>query len=138
MRRVFADTHYWIAIIVADDPWRRLAFEARRRLGRVQLVTTDAILTEFLGAVGKSAFSRTMATTFVKEMLSAAGVDIIPDSRELFLEALDLYASKPDKTYSLVDCISMCLMRSLDINDVLTNDHHFAQEGFNVLIRLKS
>jgi len=39
-----------------------------------------------------------------------------------------------DKAYSLVDCISMTTMRQMHITAVLTNDHHFAQEGFDTLL----
>lgn len=34
----------------------------------------------------------------------------------------------------MVDCMSMQVMRNRDLNDVLTNDQHFSQEGFNVLL----
>lgn len=47
---------------------------------------------------------------------------------------LQLYESRPDRTYSLVDCISMNAMREEGITDALTNDHHFTQEGFTILI----
>ena len=32
MRKVFADTLYWVAIIRPNDPYQRAAMEARRRL----------------------------------------------------------------------------------------------------------
>ena len=59
----------------------------------------------------------------------------MPQTRESFLRGLDLYAKRSDKEYSLVDCISMTAMRDNGITDILTNDHHFAQEGFHVLIQ---
>lgn len=40
-----------------------------------------------------------------------------------------------DKGYSLVDCISMTTMRRHGILKILTNEHHFMQEGFNVILR---
>ena len=44
-------------------------------------------------------------------------------------------AARPDKGYSLTDCISMQTMGSQGIRDVLTNDRHFEQEGFQALFR---
>ena len=41
---------------------------------------------------------------------------------------------RTDKDYSLIDCISMNACRQEGITEVLTNDHHFSQEGFTVLI----
>jgi uncharacterized protein len=44
-----------------------------------------------------------------------------------------LYKDRPDKEYSLTDCISMQVMRREGLTEVLTNDHHFTQEGFRIL-----
>ena len=41
---------------------------------------------------------------------------------------------KAVKEYSLTDCISMNVMKTESINEILTNDHHFDQEGYDVLI----
>jgi predicted nucleic acid-binding protein len=58
---------------------------------------------------------------------------VIPQSRSSFLDALALYEARPDKAYSLTDCISMDVMRREGLTEVLTNDHHFTQEGFHIL-----
>ena len=58
---------------------------------------------------------------------------MIHQTRELFLEGLTLYEARPDKEYSLTDCISMQAMRHEGLTEVLTNDHHFTQEGFHIL-----
>lgn len=47
---------------------------------------------------------------------------------------MDLYEQRLDKGYSLVDCISINVVRDRGITEVLTNDHHFEQEGFASLI----
>jgi len=46
-----------------------------------------------------------------------------------------LYAARPDKGYSLTDCISMQTMRRKGLVEVFTNDLHFEQEGFRALFR---
>jgi predicted nucleic acid-binding protein len=38
--------------------------------------------------------------------------------------------ARPDKGYSLTDCISMQTMRKEGLTEVLTKDRHFEQEGF--------
>jgi predicted nucleic acid-binding protein len=60
---------------------------------------------------------------------------VIPQSRSSFLAGLDLYTQRPDKGYSLVDCISMQTMRKEGLTEVLSNDRHFEQEGFRALFR---
>ena len=59
----------------------------------------------------------------------------MPQSRESFLNGLELYRQRLDKKYSLADCISMQTMLSLGIAEALTNDRHFEQEGFRAIFR---
>ena len=58
---------------------------------------------------------------------------VLPQTHDSFLEGLALYESRLDKAYSLTDCISMQVMRREGLTDVLTNDHHFTQEGFHII-----
>ena len=60
-------------------------------------------------------------------------IQIIDATHENFLNGFQLYQSRLDKGYSLTDCISMNVMREHDISEVLTHDHHFKQEGFQIL-----
>jgi predicted nucleic acid-binding protein len=68
-------------------------------------------------------------------MLESSVVRIIPQSRESFRAGLRLYRARPDKGYSLVDCISVQTMRKERLTEVLTNDRHFEQEVFRALFR---
>jgi predicted nucleic acid-binding protein len=60
---------------------------------------------------------------------------VIPQSRESFRSGVALYGARPDKGYSLTDCISMQTMRKEGLTEALTNDRHFEQEGFRALFR---
>lgn len=71
----------------------------------------------------------------VEAMLTDPAVRVIAQTHESFAAGLELYRSRPDKGYSLVDCISMQTMRREGIAAVLTGDHHFEQEGFRALFR---
>ena len=62
-------------------------------------------------------------------------IRVIPQCRESFLGGLQLYCARPDKGYTLVDCISMQPMWKEGLTEVLTNDRHFDQEGFRALFR---
>jgi predicted nucleic acid-binding protein len=62
-------------------------------------------------------------------------VKVMPQSRESFLAGIELYRARPDKGYSLTDCISMITMRREGLTEALTNDRHFEQEGFRALFR---
>ena len=136
MNWVFADTLYWIASILPEDPWHEPALRASAALSRdTRILTTQEVLTELLSAcAGRGDFLRLEAAHAVRAILENVYVTVLPQSSESFFFGLALYEQRQDKGYSLVDCISMNAMRREGIPDVLTNDHHFAQEGFNVLI----
>ena len=48
MRRLFADTFYWIALLNRRDRWNRRVVEVTASLGNHHLFTTDAVFDEFL------------------------------------------------------------------------------------------
>ncbi len=59
------------------------------------------------------------------------------------LAGLKRYQRRLGKGYSLVDRTSMNAIRRLGIREILTDDRHFAQEGFrlhfeSVLLRLRA
>ncbi len=69
----------------------------------------------------------------VRRMLSNPSIRVMEITRDWLLEGLTLYEARPDKEYSLTDCISMETMRREGLTDVLTNDHPVTQEGFYIL-----
>ena len=135
MKAVFADTFYWVALTnPADSRYRDVdAFDDL--LARATIFTIEEVLTEFLTFFAADAWLRQRAAETVRELITDPEVRVIPQSHESFLAGLDLYAARPDKGYSLTDCISMQTMRRAGIADVLTNDRHFEQEGFRSLFR---
>ena len=82
--------------------------------------------------------TRRLACRLVREILSDPGTAVVTQSHDSFLAGLALYERRPDKQYSLVDCISMNVMRHGNIKEVLTNDRHFSQEGFVRLLDLNA
>jgi predicted nucleic acid-binding protein len=70
----------------------------------------------------------------VHRLFERADVDVIPQTEESFLAGMKLYEERPDKGYSLTDCVSMNVMRDRELTDVLTNDPHFRQEGYQILL----
>ena len=96
---------------------------------------SDAVLAEFLTFFSGNLHWRNRAGRTVQALLHAPGVRVIADSRPVFLSGLELYCDRPDKKYSMTDCISMQIMRNEGLTDALTNDKHFEQEGFRALFR---
>jgi uncharacterized protein len=135
MKRIFADSLYWVAITHRKDQWHQAALTVSRTLVGCHLVTTDEVLTEFLAAFCEAGpILRKRAAALIRKLHQKPPVTIHPQSRNTFLTGLILYESRSDKGYSLTDCVSMETMRQEGITDILTHDGHFMQEGFTILL----
>src|SRR5438105_6225806 len=133
-RILFADTFFWVALVNPRDTFHARVTAFSRTLGTSQVITTDEVLTEVLNWFSRGGpHLRGEAAMLVHDLRSDPNVDVLPQSRADFDAALALYEARPDKGYSLTDCRSMVALRTLGISEVLTNDHHFTQEGFTIL-----
>jgi len=134
MRHLFVDTFYLIALAHPRDQWRERVLTFSQSLRDYRLYTVDEVLAEFLtacSALGPRIRQRAVRT--VRNALQDRQWTVMPQSRPSLLDALTLYEARPDKEYSLTDCIAMQVMRREGLTEVLTNDHHFTQEGFRIL-----
>jgi predicted nucleic acid-binding protein len=136
MTALFADTFYWIALADTTDNAHQRALALTKERAGSHIVTTDEVLAECLTffATAPEPFRRAAADS-VQRLLASSLIQVIAQSRDSFLAGLQLYRARPDKGYSITDCISMATMRREGINEVLTNDRHFEQEGFRALFR---
>ena len=131
MKTAFGDTFYWIALVSPNE-----AAHERANQFDGDIVTTDEVLTEYLTFFSSVPDRlRLKAAGNVELILNDPAVKVVPQSRESFLAGLALYKARPDKGYSLTDCISMVTMRREGLTEVLTNDRHFEQEGFRAVFR---
>jgi hypothetical protein len=61
-------------------------------------------------------------------------VTIIPMSNQFHEVGINLYTKRPDKDWSLTDCVSFLIMQKQNLKEAATTDHHFEQAGFARLI----
>ncbi len=136
MRTVLADSCYWVALLNRDDALHQRAASAERVFGPIRVLTTDEVLREFLDFFSElGSFGRQRAVQFARSILRHPNVEVVPQSRESFLAALALYERRADEGYGLTDCTAMLAMREHGVTEALTNDHHFEQEGFTILLK---
>lgn len=135
MKAVFADTFYWIALTNPADRHAQDVLRFDDLLSEAVLYTSEEVLTEMLAFFAADNWFRKRAVDTVREILADPDIRIIPQTHESFLSGFELYAARPDKGYSLTDCISMQAMRREGLTVALTNDRHFEQEGFRALFR---
>ncbi len=133
---VFADASYWIAMLNHKDQHAARARAASERLGRHGIMTSEMVLTEVTNSLaGFGENARAAVTDLIREMRADPAVTIIPQTTDLFQQALEFYATHKDKQWGLTDCSSFCIMRERRIRDALAYDKHFEQAGFAALLR---
>lgn len=125
---VFADAFFWIALLNRRDEYHPVVRDfAMGFQGR--MVTTHWILSEVADAFAGSSARQTIKA-LVTELENDPSVLLLEASAELFHQGLDLDHKRPDKHWSLTDCISFVVMGDRGLSEALTGDHHFAQAGF--------
>ena len=136
MKRIFADTCYWIAILNPKDDLHIKAIQVSKDLNPFMSITSEMVLTELLNSFASQGENlRKTAAKTVEGLQSSSNCDIIPQTSILFREALRRYKNRPDKFWSLTDCASFLIMEERKLTHALTYDDHFSQAGFNALLR---
>jgi predicted nucleic acid-binding protein len=133
MTRVFADASYFVALLNPTDAWhlKARAFADRASEG---LVTTDWVLAEVASMMARPPH-RALTCILVRRLLSDPSAELIAADRVGFERAFELFASRQDKAWSLIDCVSFAVMREYEVQEALTSDHHFEQAGFVALLK---
>lgn len=65
-----------------------------------------------------------------ERLLASPSVELVRVDEDLFRQAFNLLRERPDKRYSLTDCVSFVVMRERGISVAFAFDRHFSQEGF--------
>ena len=98
------------------------------------LIVSEWVLTEFLGGAARPPM-RTAAIETIGRLRGSKRVTIFPATSDGWQRSFELYRSRTDKTWSLVDCSSLLLCEHLGIQEVFTHDRHFTQAGLQILLR---
>ena len=135
MHPVFADACFWIALLLERDALHEVALRLSNELAHRRVITSELVPVEvlnFMGGYGE--VKRRAAVSLVTGFKSSTRVKVEPVRTEQFWNAVDFYNARPDQEWGLVDCASFQLMQANSIQDALTNDHHFTQAGFTILM----
>lgn len=132
MRTIFADTFYFLAVSSRDDAAHSQAVQLSITLRGVRFLTTAWVLTEYADATC-SRRRRAQGAAFLRHLQVQPDVAVVPPTPDLFEAGLALYESRPDKDWSLTDCVSFVVMEREGVAEALTGDRHFAQAGFRPL-----
>jgi uncharacterized protein len=133
VRRAFADTHFYLALLNERDPVHAATRAFLAPGGVEQFVTTGWVLLELANAMSRSRL-RARCHDFIRRLQGSEQNRIISLSDALQSRGLDLFGERPDKAWSLTDCISFVVMADEGLTEALTGDRHFEQAGYRALL----
>lgn len=135
MTTYFADTSFWIALSSKRDQYHPRAVAWSRFLIRNQgtIVTTEAVLWEWMNALS-DASTRRFAAEGYRRCHGDTRIEVVTFRAELIDAAIRLYEARPDKTWSLTDCLSFVTMQQRQVVEALTTDRHFEQAGLRAMM----
>lgn len=137
---IFWDTAAFVALGNRDDDLHAAAVAVSQELaaGRALILTTDAVLTEVVNTFSKAVW-HSVAQQLVESLLASVALglaEIVHIDVDLWQRGWQLFLNRPDKDWSLTDCISFIVMQDRDLTQAFTSDRHFEQAGFLRLLRL--
>ena len=130
---IFLDTGYFVALFTPNDHLHDRAIAWSSQLHEPMLVT-EYVLWECVNTFSKPK-DRVSAHALIDHVESDSNCELIHASPEIFAAGLQLHRTRPDKEWSLTDCISFHLMRERGVTRALAYDVHFEQAGFEALLR---
>lgn len=135
MGTYFADTSFWIALSRKRDQYNGHAIAWNQFVIRTggSLVTTEAVLWEWLNGLSDVS-TRGVAAEGYRRVHRDARIEVVPFQPELIEAAIQLYRARPDKDWSLTDCLSFVVMERRRLMEALTTDGHFEQAGVKVMM----
>ena len=135
--QVFVDTSRLIGEELVHDQWREAALLAADATEEMQRVTSEGVFQELLAHFARApGVDRSSVAATVRGMRADARVIVVRHTPALLAAALDLYDGEFRHTrLSYQDCISIQIMRDLEIDSILTADQEFAVAGVTPLLR---
>ena len=132
MNPVFADTYYFPALLHKGDAAHAQAVALAEKITQ-PILTTTWVLTEVGDALSAPGL-RPRFVELVETLRADPACTIVPPSAALFDAGVALYSERPDKSWTLTDCISFVVMQKYGLTEALTGDRHFEQAGFAALL----
>ncbi|MDW8264546.1 MAG: PIN domain-containing protein [Gemmataceae bacterium] len=127
----FCDTFALVAWVNVRDVAHQAVVDFFTRTPARYLLT-EWIIVETLDALSRPRF-RQVAAGLTMQLRRDPQFEIIPYDPRIFQAGFDLYLKRPDKDWSLTDCISFAVMNQRGLTHALTADVHFVQAGFQAV-----
>lgn len=123
----FADANIFVRAVIGDDPARKAACDdlfLNVDRGEVEIVTCEAVITEIvyvLSSCSRYGLSHEEIRARLSPLIRMRGLRL--PGKQIYLEALDIYASRPALDFE--DAVCVAHMRQQGIDEILSYDKDF-------------
>ncbi len=137
MKPVFVDSVALLALGDKSDTLHTQAVRIRRELlqAKRKLVTTNAVILEMCNTLSEVDTRRTAIHLMDAVYQSPEIWELVHIDSQLMQKGIQLFKDRPDKEWSLVDCIGIEVSKEYKIEEIFTADRHFEQAGFTRLMK---
>ncbi|MFO0907229.1 MAG: hypothetical protein U0794_02510 [Isosphaeraceae bacterium] len=129
---VFATASYYLALVNPRDPLHVRAVSLSEVLAE-PVVTSAWVLQQLADALA-SPPARAGFLHLLDTLAADPHTTIVEPDPNLWRRGLVLYRARPDRRWSLTDCLTFEIMRERGITRALTGDPCFEQAGFMALL----
>ncbi|MAX26725.1 MAG: hypothetical protein CMJ19_19705 [Phycisphaeraceae bacterium] len=133
MTQLYVDTNAFLARFNRQDNLYEVIKPSWQTImqKKTRLITTNEVVCQTLSRVAMKE-SPELAATVGRLLLNFRQLTIEPVTRQDQLEAFKLLKKFSDQAIGYTDCPSFAVMQRLGLQQVFSQDHHFAIAGFEL------
>jgi predicted nucleic acid-binding protein len=126
------DTSGLLCLLHRQEPFHEQACSEYKRAN--SRVTHSFVLAEFVALANARGMPQPAVLAFLRDLLADPEIHKVWVNEFMTSQAIALLTARQDRGYSLCDAVSFIVMRERNVEDALTTDHHFDEEGFQRLL----
>lgn len=131
-KEIFVDTGAFVALEDESDQYHDEAIQFREHVLRQEnynIISSSYVLDETLTLIRARLGVKT-SIGFSRQIRKSKIIKFIRVSEEIEKNAIKIFESYEDKTFSFTDCVSFAIMKQREMREAFTFDLHFDQMGF--------
>ena len=135
MQFLFVDTQGWVALSNKRDSFHQKALTVKKtsiKQGK-KFITSNYVLDETYTLI-LLRIGHKEAIKFGEIVHRSPIIQVVHVTEKIEKEAWQLFKKYSDKKFSFTDCTSFIIMNQYCLYEAFTNDHHFEQIGFKILL----
>ena len=127
------DTSGLLALLDSREPLNQLAIDRYRHAEK--RLTHGYVLAELVALANSRKVPSANVLEFIKNLIANPDIEVAWPDESLPSQAVSLLIARQGSGYSLCDAVSFVLMCANNVQNALSTDGHFEDEGFNRLLR---